>query len=206
MSTVVEAPTTRAGSSSVPFDLTIDQFSRMVEEGIIPEDRRVYLLEGRLYEKMAKSKAHGSVGAAITMAFVPRMPAGWSFWPESTVVLDPTNAPLPDFAVIRTGDLIGRTHPDRYPEAADVGLLIEIAVTSLREDLTTSLELYARSGIPAYWLVDVLGKRILAHSDPRVVDDRGAYVRVETYLPGQELPLVLDGLEIARVPFDDLLR
>lgn len=206
MSTVVEAPTTRAGSSSVPFDLTIDQFSRMVEEGIIPEDRRVYLLEGRLYEKMAKSKAHGSVGAAITMAFVPRMPDGWSFWPESTVVLDPTNAPLPDFAVIRTGDLIGRTHPDRYPEAADVGLLIEIAVTSLREDLTTSLELYARSGIPAYWLVDVLGKRILAHSDPRVVDDRGAYVRVETYLPGQELPLVLDGLEIARVPFDDLLR
>ncbi len=178
----------------------------MVESGLIPQDRRVFLLNGRLYEKMAKTKGHGSVGAGITMTLVPRLPAGWSLWPESTVVLDPTNAPLPDFAVVRSGDLVGRVSPERYPEASDIGLLIEVAVTSLHDDLTTAMEQYARALIPAYWVVDVLGRRILVHTEPRVVDGRGEYALVEIYRPGQSLPLVLDGQQVALIPFDELLR
>jgi Uma2 family endonuclease len=201
----VVAPS-QAAAADVPYDLTIDLFSRMVESGLIPQDRRVFLLEGRLYEKMAKTKAHGSVGAAITRAVDRRLPDDWSLWPESTVVLDPTNAPLPDFAVVRSGNLLGRAAPDRYPGPADIGLLIEVAVTSLRDDLTTALEQYARALIPTYWVVDVPGRRILVHTEPRVVDGRGEYARVETYRPGQSLPLVLDGQEVARIPFDELLR
>jgi Uma2 family endonuclease len=193
-------------AADAPFDLTADLFARMVEVGLFPRERRVYLLGGRLFEKMAKTKAHGSVGAGITMTLAPRLPAGWSLWPESTIVLDQDSAPLPDFAVIRSGDLLGRAAPERYPGPADVGLLIEIAVTSLREDLTSALERYARAGIPAYWVVDVPGRRVLAHGEPRVVEGRGAYARVEIVRAGETLPLVLDGREAARIPFDELLR
>ena len=206
MSTATEPPPRQGSAVEVPYDLTIDLLSRMVESGLIPPDRRVFLLQGRLYEKMAKTKAHGSVGAGINMTLVPRLPAGWSLWPESTIALDPTNAPLPDFTVVRSGDLLGRAFPDRYPGASDIGLLIEIAVTSLHDDLSTALEQYARALIPVYWVVDVLGRRILVHTEPRVVDGRGEYARVETYRSGQSLPLVLDGREVARIPFDELLR
>src|SRR5262245_22409829 len=206
MSPMTAAAPVPAPSVNVPYDLTIDLVSRMVETGLIPQDRRVYLHNGRLYEKMAKTRAHGSVGASITMTLAPRLPAGWSLWPESTIVLDPTNAPLPDFAVIRSGNLLGRAAPDRYPGPGDIGLLIEVAVTSLHDDLTTALEQYARASIPAYWVVDVPGRRILVHTEPRSVDGRGEYARVETYRPGQALPLVLDGQEVARIPFDELLR
>jgi Uma2 family endonuclease len=206
VTTATELPRRLASAVEAPYDLTIDLFSRMVEAGLIPRDRRVFLRNGRLYEKMAKTKAHGSVGAGITMTLVPRLPAGWSLWPESTIALDPTNAPLPDFAVVRSGDLLGRVAPDRYPGASDIGLLIEIAVTSLHDDLSAALEQYARALIPVYWVVDVLGRRILVHTEPRVVDGRGEYARVETYRPGQSLPLVLDGQEVARIPFDELLR
>jgi Uma2 family endonuclease len=206
MSTAIEAAPPRTSSGGVPYDLTIELVSRMVESGLIPQDRRVFLREGRLYEKMAKTKAHGYVGAAINMALVPRLPPGWGLWPESTIVLDPTNAPLPDFAVIRGATPLDFATANRYPDPGDVGLLIEIAVTSLRDDLTTALEQYARASIPAYWVVDVPGRRILVHSEPRVVDGRGEYARVEIYRPGQSLPLVLDGQEIARIPFDELLR
>ncbi len=206
MATMTEVPPPLLPTVDAPFDLTVEIFSRMVEAGLIPQDRRVYLRDGRLYEKMAKTKAHGSVGTAITMVLVPRLPDDWSLWPESTVVLDPSSAPLPDFAVIRSGDLVGRAAPDRYPESRDVGLLIEIAVTSLRDDLTTAWEEYARALIPAYWVVDVVGRRILVHTEPRIVEGRGEYARVETYRPGQLLPLVLDGREVARIPFDELLR
>ena len=206
MSTATIVAPSQAPTADVPYDLTIDLFSRMAESGLMPQDRRIFLLDGRLYEKMAKTRAHGFVGAAITRAVGRRLPDGWSLWPESTIVLGPTNAPLPDFAVVRSGDLLGRATPDRYPGPGDVGLLIEVAVTSLHDDLTTVLELYARALIPVYWVVDVLGRRILVHTEPRVVDGKGEYARVETYRPGQSTPLVLDGQEVARIPFDELLR
>ena len=204
--TATEAAPLQAPAADVPYDLTIDLFSRMVESGLIPRDRRVFLLKGRLYEKMAKTRAHGSSGRPSTRAVDRRLPDGWSLWPESTIVLDPTNAPLPDFAVVRAANPLDFAAPDRYPEPGDVGLLIEVAVTSLHDDLTTALEQYARASIPAYWVVDVPGRRILVHTEPRVVDGRGEYARVETYRPGQSLPLVLDGQEVARIPFDELLR
>jgi Uma2 family endonuclease len=206
MATVTEPTPLANGATHYPFDLTIDVFSQMVELGLIPRDRRVYLRDGRLYEKMAKTRAHGSVGARITMSVATRLPAGWDMWPESTVVLDPTNAPLPDFAVIRSIEALTRANPDRYPEPRDVGFLVEVAVTSLREDLTTGLEEYARASIPVYWVVDVLGRRILVHSEPRVVDGVGTYERVDIYRSGQEIPLVLDGHEVARIPFDEVIR
>lgn len=205
MSTVTAAPPSSFATGTRPFDITVELFSRMVELGLIPRDRRVFLHDGRLFEKMARTRSHGSIGACITRAVARRLPDDWSLWPESTLVLDPTHAPLPDFAVIRAGDLL-RAHPDRYPEPGDVGLLIEVAVTSLRDDLTTALELYARALIPAYWVVDVPGRRILAHGEPRVVEGRGEYTHVATYRPGDALPLLLDGREVARIPVDEILR
>jgi Uma2 family endonuclease len=206
MSTATVVAPSQAPTAEVPYDLTIDLFDRMVESGLIPQDRRVFLRNGRLYEKMAKTQAHGYVGAAILKAVNRRLPDGWSLWPDSTIVLDLTNAPLPEFALVRAANPLDFAALARYPAPEDIGLLIEIAVTSVRADLTTALEQYARALIPVYWVVDVLGQRILVHAEPRVVDGRGQYARVEAYQPGQSLPLVLDGQEVARVPFDELLR
>lgn len=206
MASAVETPVPKAPPAEAPFDLDIDLFTRMVETGIIPRDRRVFLRNGRLFEKMAKTNAHGYVGAAVTWAVSRRLPEGWKLWPESTIVLDPINAPLPDFAVIRGANPLDYGSPNRYPGPADVGLLIEIAVSSLRSDLTTALEIHARAGIPAYWVLDVVGRRVLVHGEPRVVDGRGEYARVETFRPGDSPPIVLDGREVARVPFEELLR
>lgn len=206
MATVTGSPLPTKSIGGVPFDLTVEIFARMVEDGLIPRERRVFLRDGRLFEKMAKSKAHGAIGAAITMNLVPRLPEGWSLWPESTIALDETNAPLPDFAIVRADDLLGLAEADRYPGPGDIGLLIEIAVTSLRDDLTTALEQYARALIPAYWVVDVRGGRILVHHEPRVVEGRGEYARMEIYRPGQAIPLVLGGQEVAQIPFEEILR
>ncbi len=206
MSTATAPPPQSVSNSDEPFDLNVDLFSRMVELGLFPRERRVYLEDGRLFEKMARTIAHGTVGGSVTMAFAKRLPEEWSLWPESTIVLDEKNAPLPDFSVLRSGDMLGRVDCERYPEPRDIGLLIEIAVSSLRTDLSTALEKYARAAIPAYWVVDVPGRRILVHSEPRIEEGRGVYGRVETYQAGQTLPLVLDGQKVDQIPFDELMR
>ncbi len=206
MTSAIETAPSKVSSTEAPFDLDVERFARMVESGILPRDRRVFLLEGRLFEKMAKTKAHGSVGASVARALARRLPEGWGLWPESTIVLDSLNAPLPDFAVIRGASPLDFASPERYPGPQDVGLLIGIAVGSLRDDLTKALELYARAGIPAYWVVDVAGGRILVHGEPRTVEGRGEYARVEIFRAGDSLPLTLDGREIVRVPFEEFLR
>src|SRR5262249_46851045 len=135
MSTATVVAPSQAPEADVPYHLTIDLFSRMVESGLIPRDRRVFLTNGRLYEKMAKTKAHGYVGAAINRAVHRRLPDGWSLWPESTIVLDPTNAPLPDFALVHGANPLDFAAPERYPEAGDIALLIEVGVSSPLADL-----------------------------------------------------------------------
>jgi Uma2 family endonuclease len=205
MATVTE-PSTSTTPIEAPFDISTEMFTAMIERDVFPHKNRIFLRDGRLYEKMSKTKSHGSVGASLSWAVARRLPEQWKIWPESTIVLDDRNAPLPDFSVIRSGELFGRANPERYPEPRDIGILIEVAVTSLRKDLTTGLEHYARTGIPAYWVVDVLGRRLLTHSEPRSEQGRGLYARVETYQSGQSIPLILDGQTLASIPFDEILR
>ncbi len=204
MATVTEAPPPPVPTTDAPFDLTIDVFARMVEADLIPRDRRVYLRDGRLFEKMAKTKAHGWAGAALTMTLVRRLPAGWSVWPESTVVLDPRNASLPDFAVIR-GASAGLRHPRSLSGTAGCRSPDRDRRHQPARRPDHGAGAVARALIPAYWVVDVLGRRILVHAEPRVVAGRGAYARLETYGPGQTVPVVLDGQEVARIPYEDLL-
>ena len=178
----------------------------MIEAGLIPEDRRVYLDDGRLYEKMAKSKPHGFVGLAINMA--PGNPASsrpGASGPKCTVVLDDLNAPLPDFSVIRGAILLDFSELDRYPDTRDIGLLIEIGVTSVRQDLTTRIEKYARALIPAEtytgsWTCPPAG----SWPDPErpVVDGRGVYSRVFSWMcPASPFPCILYGREVAFISF-----
>jgi hypothetical protein len=190
----------------VPFEITVELYDRIVEAGLLPPDRRIFLRNGRLCEKMAKTVAHGWVGASLNQAIVKALPNGWSLWPESTIVLNDRSAPLPDFSIIRCQDPSEFGYPPRYPGPNDVGILIEIDVTSLKTDLTETLETYARAHIPIYWVVDVAGKRILVHSEPVVIENQAQYAKVEIIGPGGNVPIVLDGIKVAEILFDSIMK
>ena len=54
----------------------------------------------------------------------------------------------------------------RHPLPGDILLLIEVADTTLPLDLGEKATLYAEAGIPEYWVVDIEGRRLLAHRQP----------------------------------------
>lgn len=204
MSTITTETHTPPQFGDVLYEITADEFLGLIETGFFPEDARVYLQDGRIYEKMAKTNAHGLVGSIIATALVHRLPPVWSVVSEGQFKLDRKNSPLPDIMVIRGGQ---RTYlaEGRSPEPADIGLVVEIAVTSLAKDLGPNLERHARALVPIYWVADVTGRRILAHSQPRVIDGRGEYESVVIVEPGGSLPLVLDGQEAARFTYEELM-
>jgi len=203
VTTEIEAHTPPAVDGT-PYELSADTFLAMIEEGFFPEEARVYLEDGKIYEKMAKSNAHGMVATVLAIALMPRLPAGWFLATEGQFKLDPKNSPLPDIAVIR-GDPRVYFARDRRPNARDMGLVIEIAVTSLVKDLGPNLERHARARVPNYWVADVGGRRIIAHSRPRVSKGRGAYDLTQIVQAGDVLPLVLDGVEVVQFTYEELM-
>ncbi len=186
-------------------DMSSDEYFGMIAAGLFAPKRRVYLWGGRLCEKMAKTRPHFTVSVRIGDAVRSRMPAGWLISPENPIRLDDRHVPLPDIAVIR-GPIDVYEGEDRYPTVGDVGLLIEIAVTSLPKDLGKRAEVFARALVPAYWVADVRGRSIVEHIRPEVVDGVGRYAHVRACGPEEEVPLVFDGREVARLPVRDLIR
>ena len=57
-----------------PYEITADKFFGLIETGFFPEEARVYLEDGRIYEKMAKTNYHTVLGALIPTALIRRLP------------------------------------------------------------------------------------------------------------------------------------
>lgn len=206
MSTVLESPAEAVvAAEDRPYAISADMFLAMIEAEVFPREVRVYLQEGEIYAKMSKTRNHSLLGAALVDSLVRRLPRGWFLVPEGEFRLDDLNVKLPDFAVVRGEFPLTFLASDQNLDTGVMGLAIEISATSLAQDLGKNLERYACASIPAYWVADVPGRRLLSHTGPRVVEGRGSYEKVEIVVPGGTLALVLDGQEVARFAYEELM-
>ncbi len=98
-----------------------------------------------------------------------------------------------------------RTFLARHPAATDVGLIIEVADSSLLRDQRDKTRIYARGGIPCYWIANLVDQRIEVYTQPSGPTAVPAYGSYQVYQPGDAVPLVLDGATVATIPVADLL-
>lgn len=180
--------------------MTAEEFSSAVEAGVFGE-RRVFLWGGRVYEKMAKTTAHAFVAERISQAVGRLLPPDWVTWHENPIHLGRKYVPLPDLAVVR-GPL--ERYRSRKPDPGDLGLVVEVAVTSLSADLGKRAARYARAGVPCYWVADAVRKRIIEHRGPQVVGKVASYAAVDERAVGDEIELSLGGAAVGRVALTDI--
>jgi Uma2 family endonuclease len=183
------------------YRLTVAQYQRMVEVGILTVNDKVELLEGLLVLKMPRNPPHDGTIQVINKRLGRRIPAGWDLRSQLAVEL-PDGQPEPDFAVAR-GDETSYMH--RHPTAADVGLVIEVAHSSLTRDQLDKARNYARAGIPVYWIINLVDRRVEVYTQPSGPTAAPSYAALQSYHPGDAVPLVLDGNTVAVVPAADLL-
>ena len=60
----------------------------------------------------------------------------------------------------------------RLPEPADILLIVEVSKSTLSFDRSTKLELYARAGIPEYWLVNLVKMQLEVYRNPDIEEGR----------------------------------
>ena len=101
------------------------------------------------------------------------------------------NEPQPDIMLLRPRADFYRAH---IPGPADVLLVVEVAESSAALDRRVKLPLYARSGIPEVWLVDLGQETIGAYRDP----SPDGYRTAQTFRRGERLsPAAFPELELA---------
>jgi Uma2 family endonuclease len=180
---------------------SVARYQQMIEHGILKPDDKVELLENYVVLRMARTPLHDGTIQLVTRTLDSALPHPWRLRVLSSVVLSDSQ-PEPDFAVVR-GD--ARAYLTRHPGPADVGLLIEVADASLLRDQRDKTRIYARAGIPSYWIVNLVDMRIEAYAQPSGPAAVPAYGSFQTYQPGDAIPLVLDGNTVGTIPVADLL-
>jgi Uma2 family endonuclease len=82
---------------------------------------------------------------------------------------------------------------------------IEVSDSSLSHDRNFKCLLYARSGLPIYWIINVREAQVEVFSDPTGDDPHPGYRQHQIYREDDAVPLVLDGQVVAMIPVRELL-
>lgn len=139
--------------------ITVDEYERMGELGVLDPQRRYELLEGMILDVSPQNDPHVHAIAQLNELFVLRAKGRFAVHPQLPVILGEFNMPEPDLALVRRG-LPGRAH------SGDIFLVIEVSGTTYRLDSGTKLRRYAASGIPEYWIVNLHEQRIEVYRLP----------------------------------------
>jgi Uma2 family endonuclease len=173
-----------------PWRFTVEEYHRMIADGILDENDRVELIEGELVQMAAVGSYHAASVDALNEWFVRGLRSRAVVRVQNPLRLSSASEPEPDLA-------LPRPRADRYfsatPAAEDALLVVEVADTTLRYDRTVKLPLYAAAGIPEAWVIDVVGSRAFVYRDP----DGGEYREMTTVARGGTLtPLAFPDLAL----------
>ena len=137
-----------------------------MEKAGLFEGQRFELIEGDLIDKMGQNPPH---------AYAIRCLAGWLaqiFGLGRLMVQAPVQVarpdrelslPEPDISVVAEAS---REYSVRHPRGDELLLAVEVADSSLRLDSTVKRNLYARAGVPEYWILDLSKQRMIVHRRP----------------------------------------
>ncbi|MBM3677069.1 MAG: Uma2 family endonuclease [Actinobacteria bacterium] len=156
--------------------LTFDDVLRMAEIGIIGEVERVELVDGVLVEMSPEGVDHAGAVSELATRLARVYPEGFQMRSQSTLPIGEHSFLEPD-VIVREGRWT-------WPTPADVALVVEVARSSVARDLSEKAGLYAAWGAREYWVVDLVRREVVIHTDPA----RGRYGSVRAITSGTVEP------------------
>lgn len=180
---------------------SVDDYHRLIQSGILTEDDPVELLEGWLVPKMPRNTPHDVCLDNSQEAGRAILPAGWRLRVQSAITT-PDSEPEPDFAIVPGPANLYLTH---HPLPQDIATLIEVADSSLDRDRNDKGRLYARAGIPIYWIVNLVDSQVEVYTDPTGPDPSARYRQRQDYDRTAKVRLIIGGQPVGEVAVQDLL-
>jgi Uma2 family endonuclease len=165
--------------------ITVAEYYQMAADGVLHADDRVELIEGSLHWMSPIGISHAFCVDYLANRFKDLLAQRAWIRSQNPIHLDDLSEPQPDVSLLRDRDDHYRT---AHPTPADVLLLVEVADSTLKEDRETKAPLYARHGIPEFWIVNLPQSVVEVYTQPqngryqqRVVRRRGEQVAPEAF-------------------------
>ena len=158
--------------------ITVDEYHRMIAAGILGEDEHVQLIAGTLVAMTPQGGPYARVIQRLNRLLVRAVGDDLVVRPQLPLTLVDDSEPEPDLAVVRARDA---ESGERHPRTAL--LVVEVAGESLPLDRQAKAVLYARAGIPEYWIVNLGEATVEVRREP---DPASGTYRTRTVARGGE--------------------
>lgn len=139
---------------------TLDDVITLREAGVLHPDARVELLDGEIIDMPAEGELHADFNIELNRFFVLSIGDHDRVIPGSRLSLAPKDAPVPEFYMMPVDTPLVMTPPEA------IKLVVEIADSSLGQDLGRKAIKYGSYGIGEYWVVDVRNGVTHVHTSP----------------------------------------
>ncbi|MFM7292474.1 MAG: Uma2 family endonuclease [Planctomycetia bacterium] len=160
--------------------ITVDEFYRLAEAGILRADDRVELIDGEVCDMSPIGIMHAAVVAAMAAAFHEAFGRSLVIWMQNLLRLDAASELQPDICLLAQRADFYRSRP---PGPADARLVVEVADSSLSHDLGVKVPLLARHGVPEVWVVEATTRRTHRFRRP----EEGRYAACDVVEPTELL-------------------
>ena len=193
--TIMSAP---AATPTRLHRFTVDEYERMATSDALDDPKRVELINGYMVDKMPKSAGHSfSTKKTITSLEVRLIP-GWTWRSEQPIRIPDYDEPEPDISVVQGSD---EDYEHRHPGPGEVGMAVEVSLSTLDHDRYEKGPAYARGRIPIYWIVNLVDRQIEVYSQP----GPDGYQFRDVYVVGQAVPVVIGGVEAEPIDVRSIL-
>ena len=132
--------------------LRVEDFLLLNDSGAFDGYGKTELIDGGIVFMNAQHRPHARVKTQLRRALDRALTVAGSTYMalvEVTVALPPHNAPEPDLVVTNEPEGKGPV------PLVSVALVIEVAHSTIAQDLLVKPRIYASAGVPEYWVADV---------------------------------------------------
>ncbi len=172
-----------ASAAAVEFNVRRKRFTRAEVDRLEAigffAGARFELINGDLVDKMGQIPPHAG-GVSKLAKLLARI------FPSVTIRTQaPVEVSAADAAIsLPEPDVVVPNHPgdflDRHPRADETVLVVEVSDSTIRQDTITKRALYARAGVPEYWVLDITGRKLLVYLDAANGDFQKSFELDET--------------------------
>lgn len=154
--------TRRAPSTLHAYRFSRAQYERMVDAGVFIPDQQVELINGQIVPMSPQNSRHAAVTTRLLHLLMDTCPEGYHVRSQVPLALGSASEPEPDVIVVPGSN---EQYIDGHPTTA--ALVVEVADTPLAYDRDVKRTLYARHGIPTYWIVNLSSSCVEVYFDPK---------------------------------------
>lgn len=142
----------------------VEEFHKMTELGILPEESGWEIVDGYLIDKMSIGSKHASTVKRLNRILTKLVKDNAIVSVQDPIRLDDYNEPEPDIALLKPReDFYSKNHP--LPQ--EILLLIEVSDSTIEYDRKIKKTLYAKAGITEFWIINLQDDTLEFYSQPK---------------------------------------